>query len=181
MADLDDEREWIRRSRDGDHDAFALLIKRYQQMIDSLAFRMTGSLADAEDMAQETFVQAFRQLDGYRGEARFSSWLYRIAMNLCLNWQSRRQRREKLHSDWSEHQETAAPVEDKRTRLVQEALMKLNPKQRAAVVLTTYDGLNHAEAARVLRCSETTVSWRLFAARTKLKRLLTDAQRKEAV
>ena len=149
-------------------------------MIDSLAYRMTGSLADAEDMAQEAFIQAFRQLDGYRGEARFSSWLYRIAMNLCLNWQSRRQRREKLHSDWSEHQEIAAPVEDKRTRLVQEALMKLNPKQRAAVVLTTYDGLNHAEAARVLRCSETTVSWRLFAARAKLKRLLTDAQRKEA-
>ena len=149
-------------------------------MIDSLAFRMTGSLADAEDMAQETFIQAFRQLDGYRGDARFSSWLYRIAMNLCLNWQSHRQRREKLHSDWSEHQETAAPVEDKRARLVREALMKLNPKQRAAVVLTTYDGLNHAEAARVLGCSETTISWRLFAARAKLKRLLTDAQRKEA-
>ena len=114
MADLDDEREWIRRSRDGDRDAFELLIKRHQQMIDSLAYRMTGSLTDAEDMTQEAFIQAFRQLDGYRGEARFSSWLYRIAMNLGLNWQSRRRRREKLHSDWSEHQDTAAPIEDRR-------------------------------------------------------------------
>jgi RNA polymerase sigma-70 factor (ECF subfamily) len=180
MASLEDEKQWVFRSQQGDHEAFESLIKRYQQMIDSLAFRMTGSMADAEDLAQETFIQAFRQLDGYRGEARFSSWLYRIAMNLCLNWRTRRQRREKLHSDWSEHQETSAPIEDKRTRLVQDALMKLNPKQRAAVVLTTYDGLNHAEAARVLGCSETTVSWRLFAARAKLKRLLIDVQRKEA-
>jgi RNA polymerase sigma-70 factor (ECF subfamily) len=59
-----------------------------------------------------------------------------------------------------------------RARLVQEALMSLHPKQRAAVVLTTYDGLTHAEAARALGCSETTVSWRVFAARRKLKRLL---------
>jgi RNA polymerase sigma-70 factor (ECF subfamily) len=59
---------------------------------------------------------------------------------------------------------------------VKDALLKLHPKQRAAVVLTTYDGLNHAEAAQVLGCSETTVSWRLFAARTKLKRLLKNAK-----
>jgi RNA polymerase sigma-70 factor (ECF subfamily) len=180
MVSLNEEKDWVCKSQQGDHEAFEALIKRYQHMIHALTFRMTGSMADAEDVAQETFIQAFRQLGGYRAEARFSSWLYRIAMNLCLNFRARQQRREKLHADWSEHKETGAGTEDKRTRLVQEALMKLNPKQRAAVVLTTYDGLSHAEAARVLGCSETTVSWRLFAARNKLKRLLANAQRKEA-
>jgi RNA polymerase sigma-70 factor, ECF subfamily len=180
MAILYEESDWIRRSQQGDHEAFAALIKRYQHMIHALTFRMTGSMADAEDMAQETFIRAFRQLDGYRSEAAFSSWLYRIAVNLCLNLRTRRQRREKLHDDWGQHLATAPEPEGKNTRLVQEALMKLNPKQRAAVVLTTYDGLNHAEAAKVLGCSETTVSWRVFAARNKLKRFLTDAMRKEA-
>ncbi len=136
-------------------------------------------MADAEDLAQEAFIQAFRQMAGYRAEARFSSWLYRIAINLCLNWKKRRERQDRLHTDWSLHLETADSPNDKRMQQVQDALMKLNPKQRAAVVLTTYDGLNHAEAARVLGCSETTVSWRLFAARTKLKKLLSHAQKNE--
>src|SRR5580704_10007689 len=130
MASLDDESDWVRRSQQGDHEAFEALIKRYQQMIHALTFRMTGSMADAEDVAQETFIQAFRQLEGFRAEARFSSWLYRIAVNLCLNLRTRRQRREKLHDDWSRHAETVADSEHKHSRLVQEALMKLHPKQR---------------------------------------------------
>lgn len=179
MAELDEEQGWIRLSQQGDHAAFEALIARHQHMIHALTFRMTGSMADAEDLAQEAFIQAFRQMAGYRAEARFSSWLYRIAINLCLNWKKRRERQERLHTEWSQNQEIADSPNDKRMQQVQDALMKLNPKQRAAVVLTTYDGLNHAEAARVLGCSETTVSWRLFAARSKLKKLLSQAQKIE--
>ncbi len=129
-------------------------------------------MADAEDLAQDVFIQAFRQLAAYRAEAKFSSWLYRIAVNQCLNWKKRQERRERLHTDWGWHQETAGGPDGRRMQQVQDALMKLNPKQRAAVILTTYDGLNHAEAARALGCSETTVSWRLFAARARLKKIL---------
>ncbi len=179
MAELDEEQGWIRLSQQGDHAAFEALIARHQHMIHALTFRMTGSMADAEDLAQEAFIQAFRQLACYRAEARFSSWLYRIAINLCLNWKKRRERQAQLHTEWGQHLETAGSPEDKRLQLVQDALMKLNPKQRAVVVLTTYDGLNHAEAARVLGCSETTISWRLFAARAKLKKLIGHAQQRE--
>ncbi|MBI4023452.1 MAG: RNA polymerase sigma factor [Verrucomicrobia bacterium] len=171
MADLDHEPEWIRRSQKGDHQAFEALIHRYQRMIHSLTFRMTGSLSDAEDLAQETFIRSYQQLRGFRGEAGFSSWLYRIAMNQCLNWRKGRERREQLHEDWAGQQDQPAQNEGMAAR-VQEALMKLKPKQRAAVVLTTYEGMNHAQAARALGCSETTVSWRIFAARRKLKQLL---------
>ena len=176
MAELDEEQGLIRKSRQGDHEAFEALIRRHQRMIHSLTFRMSGSMADAEDLAQETFVQAFRQLDGFRAEARFSSWLYRIAINLCLNWKKRRERQAHLLADWQQSREDFQPADDHRARLVQDALMQLKPKQRAALVLTIYDGLNHAEAALVLGCSETTVSWRVFAARARLKKLLSALQ-----
>lgn len=141
-------------------------------MIHSLCYRMSGSLADAEDLAQETFIQAYQHLDDFRAEARFSSWLYRIAVNLCLNWRKREQRRAHLHEQWGQQDQAQSSDNPNQAQRIQEALLQLPPKQRAAVILTTYDGLTHAEAAAALGCSETTVSWRLFAARGKLKRLL---------
>lgn len=172
----DDEQGEISRCLQGDHEAFAALVRRYQRMIYALTYRMTGSAADAEDLTQDVFVRAHQELPGFRAEAKFSSWLYRIAVNQCLNWRKRVARREQVHNDW--HAENlndagAAPAADMGlAQQVNEALQKLPAKQRAAIVLTTYDGLNHAEAARVLGCSETTVSWRVFAGRHKLKRLL---------
>ena len=174
MVAFEDERGRIAQSQVGDHEAFESLIKEHQRMIYSVCYRMTGSMAEAEDLAQETFIAAFSNLKGFRAESRFSSWLYRIAMNQCLNWRRGAARRENLHKQWSEQPQAHETGETGVSQQIQEALMKLHPKQRAAMVLTTYDGLNHAEAAKVLGCSETTVSWRLFAARAKLKRLLKD-------
>jgi RNA polymerase sigma-70 factor, ECF subfamily len=172
MGDPDDAADCVQRSRNGDPEAFSRLVREYQRMIHSLCYRMTGSPADAEDLAQETFLQAYQHLDRFRAEARFSSWLYRIAVNQCLNWQQRQQRRERLHREWSAQDVGSGHDDSGHAQQIQEALLALHPKQRAAIVLTTYDGLNHAEAARVLGCSETTVSWRVFTARRKLKRLL---------
>ncbi len=178
MVELDEERGWIRNSQQGDQEAFAALVRRHQQMIHALTYRMTGLPSEAEDLAQETFIQAYLQLRQYRGEARFSSWLYRIAVNLCLNWRRRQQRQGRLQTAWLEDQAaaTSAAPGSLLTDRVQEALMQLKPKQRAAIVLTIYEGLSHAEAARVLGCPEATVSWRVFAARRKLKRLLQHLQ-----
>jgi RNA polymerase sigma-70 factor (ECF subfamily) len=137
---------------------------------------MTGSQAEAEDLTQESFIAAFHQLDSFRGESKFSSWLYRISTNRCLNWRQRDARRERAYEEWGRERELvsgAAPEGDVISAQVQQALLKLDDKQRAAIVLTTYEGMNHAEAARVLGCSETTVSWRIFAARRKLKKWLT--------
>ena len=173
MVATDDDRDRIAQSLNGDQEAFADLSRQYQNMIHSLCYRMCGSLADADDLAQETFIHAYNHLKDFRGESRFSSWLYRIAVNHCLNWQKSQARRNRLYNDWVEQRAVeSADGSMGRSQQIQEALMKLHPKQRAAVILTTYDGLNHAEAGRALSCSETTVSWRLFAARRKLKRLL---------
>src|ERR1035437_1105965 len=174
MVATDEDRRRIVQSQNGDQGAFEALIREHQRMIHSLCYRMSGSLADADDLAQETFIHAYQHLDGFRAEARFSSWLYRIAVNQCLNWRKRRQRLDQLHTEWGEQDREPADADAGRTQQIQEALMALPPKQRAAVILTAYDGLTHAEAAAALGCSETTVSWRLFAARGKLKRLLKD-------
>ncbi len=168
----DDEQGEIRRSLQGDQEAFESLVRRYQRMIYALTYRMSGSAADAEDLTQDVFIRVHQELAGFRAEAKFSSWLYRIAVNQCLNWQKRSVRREQIHHDWHVENTAQSPPDSAVFHQVQAALQKLPAKQRAAVVLTTYDGLNHAEAARVLGCSETTVSWRLFAARRQLKSLL---------
>jgi RNA polymerase sigma-70 factor (ECF subfamily) len=171
MCDPDDA--LVRQSQNGEAAAFAELIKRHQRMIHSLTFRMTGSLDDAEDLAQETFINAYRQIASYRGASKFSTWLYRIAMNACLTWRDREFRRADVARKWTEAQHDSAPCQSEKSRRARELLLKLPPKQRAAIMLTVYDGMNHAEAAEVLNCSETTVSWRVFTARRKLKRWLT--------
>ena len=178
MGDTDEEKLWVSQSRNGDHAAFAALIRAYQPMIHSLTFRMTGSVPDCQDLAQETFIRAYQQLDSYQGTSKFSSWLYRIAVNACLDWRRREARRGRLQTSWSEAhvaeaaREPSGEAADESSREVQAALMKLPDKQRAAIVLTVYGGHNHAEAAKILGCSETTVSWRIFSARQKLKKLL---------
>ncbi len=175
MADAD--RELVVRSQQGDAAAFEELVRQHQRMIHALTYRMTGSSADAEDLAQETFLRAYEQIGAFRGTAKFSSWLYRIAINACLNWRQSEQRRFRLNAHGAEemaaaHNPARAEELPPPTHEVQGALLKLPAKQRAAIILTVYEGLNHAEAARALGCSETTVSWRIFSARRKLKSLL---------
>ena len=155
-----------------DQGAFESLIREHQRMIHALCFRMTGSLADAEDLAQETFIHAYQGFGAFRGQAKVSSWLYRIAVNLCLNWRRRAERQARVHEEFAQQANSRGDESKDRNRQVQDALLKLDPKQRAAIILTCFDGLSHAEAARALDCSETTVSWRVFAARRKLKRIL---------
>jgi RNA polymerase sigma-70 factor, ECF subfamily len=174
MADAD--ADLVSRSQQADPAAFEELVRQHQRMIHALTYRMTGSLADAEDLAQETFLRAYEQIGGFRGGAKFSTWLYRIAVNTCLNWRQKEARRCQLYAqaaqEFSVRLDTGGNASADQGAEVQAALLKLPAKQRAAVVLTIYDGLNHAEAAQVLGCSETTVSWRVFAAKRKLKHWL---------
>jgi RNA polymerase sigma-70 factor (ECF subfamily) len=174
MADAD--AELVLKSQNGDPAAFEELVRHHQHMVHSLTFRMTGSPADAEDLAQETFLRAYEQIGSFRGASKFSTWLYRIAVNTCLNWRQSEARRFQLQNRAAEELSTqqaggrvSAAAEPNE---VQAALLKLPAKQRAAIVLTIYDGLNHAEAAKILHCSETTVSWRVFTAKRKLKHWL---------
>jgi RNA polymerase sigma-70 factor (ECF subfamily) len=174
----------VRQSQQGDLAAFETLIRKHQRMIHSLTFRMTGSLDDAADLAQETFVRAYRNVALYRGDCKFSTWLYRIAINVCLTWRDHEKVRTQINRNWSENQAIEEEGEhancgEQLNAKLHAALLKLPAKQRAAIMLTMYDGMSHAEAAQVLNCSETTVSWRVFTAKRKLKYLLSRAGERE--
>lgn len=170
------EAELLRRAQAGDEAAFGELVEQHQRMIHSLGFRLTGSAADAADLAQETFLRAWRQLGGFRGDCAFASWLRRIAVSLALNWRAGSTARQRLHDQWgaeNSHDSEGESIGAGAERVVA-ALQRLEPEYRAALVLTVYEGLNHAEAARTLGCAETTVSWRIWRARRQLRVWLAD-------
>jgi RNA polymerase sigma-70 factor (ECF subfamily) len=179
-----DESKLIEQSLSGDPEAYAALVSQHQKMIRAVTFRMTGSLDDAEELAQDAFLRAYQQLGSFRSGSKFSTWLCKIAINLSLDWRRRESRRDNIHSNWTA--ETVSETNpgngfpDELSRRVQAALNRLPAKQRAAIVLTIYENQSHAEAAKTLGCTEATISWRVFAARQKLKRLLKDLSHEKA-
>jgi RNA polymerase sigma-70 factor, ECF subfamily len=180
MAGSDNEFKLIEQSLSGDTEAYAALVNEYQKMIRAVAFRMTGSLEDAEDLAQDAFLRAYQRLGSFDGGSKFSTWLCRIAINLSADWRRRESRREKVHSQWAAEAISESSPDngypDELSRRVQNALNRLPAKQRATIVLTVYENQSHAEAAKNLGCTEATITWRVFSARQKLKRLLKDIQ-----
>jgi len=178
MAGSDDESKLIEQSLSGDPEAYAALVRQHQNMIRSVAFRMTGSLPDAEDLAQDAFLRAYQQLGSFGRASKFSTWLCKIVINLSLDRRRRESRRGDIHAKWAADLASAQAPDgrfpDELSRRVQLALDRLPAKQRAAIVLTIYEDQSHAEAAKTLGCAEATISWRVFAARRKLKRLLKD-------
>ena len=176
MVETGDDQELIGRCRRGDQEAFTIMVGRYQRMVYSVAYRMTYSAEDADDLAQEIFLKAWREIGTLQAQAKFSAWLYRLSVNACLNWRKSAGRRGRLHekyrveSEVNPHTEALGETAEK----IHAALQQLDARQRAAIVLTVYEGLSHAEAARALGCAETTISWRIFAARRRLKQLLRD-------
>jgi RNA polymerase sigma-70 factor (ECF subfamily) len=154
----------------GDADAFAELFNRYYPMIHAFAYRLTLRGSDAEDIAQDTFIKAARTLGSFRRDCPFKNWLYRIAVNAAEDARRRDARQSRLAGELAASAMEVARPRD-HTRLT-EALAALGEDLRQAIVLVYYEGMNHAEAARVLGCAETTVSWRVFRARHCLRKAL---------
>jgi RNA polymerase sigma-70 factor (ECF subfamily) len=184
MAGSDNESQLIEQSVSGDPEAYAALVVQHQAMIRAVTFRMTGSLDDAEELAQDAFLRAYRRLGSFGGNSKFSTWLCKIAINLSLDWRRRESRRDEIHSKWAaetvSENSSDGGFPDELSRRVQESLNRLPAKQRAAIVLTVYENQSHAQAAKTLGCTEATISWRVFAARQKLKRLLKDLSHEQA-
>ena len=183
------DEELVARSIGGDSDSFNQLIVRWERPIYALAYRTIGREEDARDVCQETFLRAFRALPGFRGQAKFSSWLYRIALNLCRDWM-RRERRAAIvqPTDDVDLIELAAAAEPSEsiedlvarkdlTRMVERAMARLPEDQRTAIVLKEYHGLTFQEIADLLGCPLSTVKTRLYQGLTVLRRELASSGR----
>ena len=173
------DEELVARSMDGDVESFNQLVMRWERPIYALAYRVIGREEDARDVAQETFLRAFRALPGFKGQAKFSSWLYRIALNLCRDW-IRRQRRAPVVADARRRGRRragrrAGPVESiedlvarqEMSRVVAEGMTLLPEEQRTAIMLKEYHGLTFQEIADLQGCPLSTVKTRLYQGLTR--------------
>src|SRR5712691_745880 len=180
------DEELVARSIGGDSDSFNELVLRWERPIYALAYRTIGREEDARDVCQETFLRAFRALPGFRGQAKFSSWLYRIALNLCRDWMRRNRRAPMVDvPDGVEIHELAAnkqeveTVEDLAARAelsgaVAEAMERLPAEQRTAIILKEYHGLTFQEIADLMSCPLSTAKTRLYQGLTLLRRYLAE-------
>jgi RNA polymerase sigma-70 factor (ECF subfamily) len=181
------DEDLVARSRGGDLDSFNQLVVRWERPIYALAYRVIGREEDARDVAQETFLRAFRALKGFKGQAKFSSWLYRITLNLCRDW-IRRERRTPIAQtpegvDLIELAAEATPsesIEDlvsrkELGRAVAKAMSHLPEDQRTAIILKEYHGLTFQEIADLLDCPLSTVKTRLYQGLTVVRRQLEQA------
>jgi RNA polymerase sigma-70 factor (ECF subfamily) len=181
------DEELVARSMGGDLDSFNQLVLRWERPIYALAYRVIGREEDARDVAQETFLRAFRALKGFKGQAKFSSWLYRITLNLCRDWIRRERRTPVVQApegvDVIELAGEATPsesIEDLVSRhevgrAVGKAMSQLPEEQRTAIILKEYHGLTFQEIADLLDCPLSTVKTRLYQGLTVLRKQLREA------
>jgi len=188
-GDTREESELIHAARGGDLAAYDELVQRCQQRIYATIYHMTSNHEDANDLAQDTFIKAFRSLKSFRGGSSFYTWVYRIAVNKTINFLKQRKNRIRMSlNDLDAHVESNpdlvalisqdTPFRDAQLSELQEklneALMKLSHEHRLAVVLHDVQGLPHDEIARIMECNVGTVRSRLFYARQQLQGLLAD-------
>ncbi|MCS6862480.1 MAG: sigma-70 family RNA polymerase sigma factor [Abditibacteriales bacterium] len=175
----------VRRCQQGEWEAFDLLMRQHEAKVYNIAYRMLGHPEDASDAAQEVFIRIYHALPKFRGECAFSTWLYRIAVNVCLDAVRRRARQPSIHesalvdteeeADFMDHVPDVHPdpervvMQKELQRLVHEAIQTLSESQRVVLVLYDLEGFTYEEIAAMLRTSIGTVKSRLNRARLALK------------
>lgn len=179
--------ELVARIKQGDRTAYRELFETHSSLVFNVCHRILGNRADAEDVTQDVFLRAYDALPGFRGEARLSTWLYRIAVHLSLNKQRRRKRERWLSLEFLEEPENELPMGDiasaddtpdiiaekrERTQIVQRAMNALAEEQRVALILRHYEGLSYEEIADVMQTSVASVESRLHRAKRNLAKKL---------
>ena len=185
-----DQRALIRRAQEGDRSAFEALVRLYDQEVLRLALHVVGSSEEARDLYQEAFLKVYRSLRHFRQEARFSTWLYRVVMNVCLDHLRRKNSRKEVVTPAAEDgaleffetvpddRPTRDPERATRSReiglRIQTALERLNPRERMVFELKHYQGLKLRTIGELCKTSEQTVKNCLFRATQKLRGELGD-------
>ena len=185
MSEL--ERSLLRRLRDRDERAFRELIDEHRDRVFNITYRMLGNRAEAEDVAQEVFITVFKQIENFRGDSKFSTWLYRVTVNHCKNrikYLARRHDRDRDELDETSQQQNGAvngaPVRAKNPdkalesaqmeKLLQDAIASLDDEQRAVVILRDVEDLSIEEICEITGLPDGTVKSRLHRARLVLRK-----------
>ncbi len=174
----------VERAKRGDREAFAVLVRKYQKRVYATAFHIMGNHGDADDVAQDAFIRAFRGLHGFDGRADLFTWLYRIVVNVALNHVRARKRNAAEPLDVGGHAERTRPapgIDPARSaearaeaRRVLEAVATLSPTLRVTLVLAAVEEMPYKQIAETMDCPEGTVAWRVNQARKLLRQKLAD-------
>ncbi len=185
---MTDEKTLITQAQSGDVAAFEALVSEYQKKIFSIAYRMLQNQEDAADLTQEILVKVFKNLNRFKGDSKFSTWIYRVATNACLDELKKSHRKYTAYSldkeletedgslltEVRDERPTPEAVAEKKAvqKAVQAAIGKLNEDHRSVIVLRDLQGFSYEEIAKVLQCSVGTVKSRINRARSNLKKIL---------
>ena len=182
------EKKIIEKVLGGDANAFEELVLKYEKTVYNLALRMVGDRDDAFDMTQEAFIKAYGSLSSFRGDSKFSVWIYRITTNVCLDFLRSKSRKQQVSLTVSDDDEDAQldipdPKADPEQQLikkismqsVEEGLQTLPDKQRQILVMRELGGMSYAEIGKALSIEEGTVKSRIFRARKRLCIFLLDS------
>ncbi len=172
-----DDGDLVRLAQAGQREAFDAIVQRHQKQVYQLCYRFVGNHEDASDLAQDAFVRAFRALPRFKGESALGTWLYRIAVNVCLNRKALKTPRfEAIDAvepvDVKSERADAAVLRHERAGEVRAAIARLPPKQRATLILRAYHELPHEQIAGILGSSVGAVKANFFHALANLKKLL---------
>ena len=185
------ELDLVKRCQNGDSEAFDELVTRYRTRVFGMIYNMVHSEQDAWDLAQDSFIKAWKSIKRFRGQSSFYTWIYRIVMNVTIDWLRKKQikaggaefddsiqlkevdpasktmpKADVLPSESMEHKEIRGEID--------KAIAQLSPEHRAVILMKEIDGMQYHEIAETLGCSIGTVMSRLFYARKKLQNLLKD-------
>lgn len=182
------EKKIIEKVLGGDANAFEELVLKYEKTVYNLALRMVGDRDDAFDMTQEAFIKAYGSLSSFRGDSKFSVWIYRITTNVCLDFLRSKSRKQQVSLTVSDDDEDAQlDIPDSKAdpeqqlikkismQSVEEGLKTLPDKQRQILVMRELCGMSYAEIGKALSLEEGTVKSRIFRARKRLCTFLLDS------
>lgn len=179
---IDRARRLVTKAKAGDRRAFSDLVRMHQDRVLHLAYDFLGSWDEAKDIAQDVFIKAYQKMDDFEGKSKFSTWIYRITANLCIDYQ-RKKKRSRLEPldhlttsgsksalELSSTVEVGHKLEQQQLRkLLESGLNELSANQRAAIVLRFFNELPTREIAEILNCSENTARIHVFRGLNKLK------------
>ena len=179
-----DEAELIERAKKGDTRAFGTLVERYQRRVIGVAMAVVHNQEDALELAQETFVRAFQSVGKFESRSSFSTWLYRIAANIAIDFRRRERRHPTMRGEEAENEILRLPSKlgdsfkeaqrSEMSRRIRDALAELTQEHRAAILLRVVEGLSYDEISEVMQCPRGTVMSRLHYARNHLREILKD-------
>ena len=176
-CDLDiktSDNELAVRASDGDRQAYGLLLERHYDRIFRIALRFTGLREDAEDVTQEVCMSLANKLQSFRGEASFTTWLYRVVVNRVRDVQRKQITAERFHKEFGEVDELRreeAKAQALEFEWLYEMLNGLSDDLRETAILVTAEGLSHAQAGDILGVKETTISWRMHELKKQLRQI----------